>query len=80
VEADVDVMFSTDPDAQDDPGVYPVPEASRTVDLRPAVRDELALAVPAYPLCREDCAGLCPVCGADLNAGPCGHAGAATQS
>ena len=35
-------------------------------------RDAVAEAVPATLLCREDCAGLCPQCGADLNAGPCG--------
>jgi uncharacterized metal-binding protein YceD (DUF177 family) len=36
------------------------------------VREELALAAHAHLLlCREDCAGLCPRCGADLNAGPC---------
>jgi uncharacterized protein len=34
-------------------------------------RDALALTLPASVLCRADCAGLCPVCGADLNlAGP----------
>jgi uncharacterized protein len=30
---------------------------------------------PLAPLCRDDCAGLCPECGADRNAGGCGHAG-----
>ncbi|MFP3915921.1 MAG: YceD family protein [Actinomycetota bacterium] len=44
------------------------------VDLAGPVRDEIALAVPARPLCREDCAGLCPRCGSDLNEDPCdGH-------
>jgi len=38
---------------------------------RAALREELALAVDVYPLCREDCRGLCPRCGADLNQGPC---------
>jgi uncharacterized protein len=71
VDVDVSVMFSTDPDAADDPSVYPLAESARTVDLRPAVREELALVAPTFPLCREDCAGLCPKCGADLNAGPC---------
>jgi uncharacterized protein len=71
VEADVSVMFSTDPDAADDPSVYPLAESSRSVDVRRAIREELALIVPAFPLCREDCAGLCPHCGADLNAGRC---------
>ena len=37
-----------------------------------AVREELILAGPQYVLCREDCRGLCPRCGKDLNAGPCG--------
>ncbi len=37
-------------------------------------RDAFALAMPAKILCREDCAGLCPVCAADLNeAGPEHH-------
>jgi len=41
------------------------------VDIDAWVRDALVLALPAQVLCRPDCAGLCPVCGADLNeAGP----------
>jgi len=71
LDADVEVLFSADPDAADDPAVYPLPAQVTHVDVRPAVREELVLAVSAYPLCREDCAGLCPRCGADLNAGPC---------
>ena len=44
------------------------------LDLRAWARDALALSVPANVLCREDCAGLCPVCGANLNeAGPDHH-------
>jgi uncharacterized protein len=31
----------------------------------------IALALPVQPLCREDCAGLCPRCGADRNTTPC---------
>ncbi|MBL8976987.1 MAG: DUF177 domain-containing protein [Gemmatimonadetes bacterium] len=72
LELAVEVLFSADPDAADDPAVYPLVAPVIRVDVRPAVREELALAVPAFPLCREDCAGLCPRCGADLNAGPCG--------
>lgn len=37
------------------------------LDLRAWARDALALALPNQVLCRPDCAGLCPVCGADLN-------------
>ena len=41
------------------------------LDLHAWARDALALALPTTLLCRADCAGLCPVCGADLNtAGP----------
>lgn len=71
LDTDIEVLFSADPDAADDPSVYPLSAPVTRVDVRPAVREEVALAVSAYPLCREDCAGLCPRCGADLNAGPC---------
>ncbi|MDP2711411.1 MAG: DUF177 domain-containing protein [Solirubrobacteraceae bacterium] len=44
------------------------------LDLRGWARDALALALPVQLLCRADCAGLCAVCGADLNAaGPEHH-------
>jgi uncharacterized protein len=42
-----------------------------TLDLAGWARDAFALAMPLKVLCRENCAGLCPVCAADLNeAGP----------
>jgi len=45
--------------------------AGERLDLAAWVHDSIALEVPAKVLCREDCAGLCPVCAADLNeAGP----------
>ncbi|MGQ0703845.1 MAG: YceD family protein [Gemmatimonadales bacterium] len=72
VDRSVDVLFSADPDLQDDPSVYPLADPITHVDVRPALREELALAVDAFPLCREDCLGLCPRCGANLNEGPCG--------
>jgi len=71
LDAEVGVLFSTDPDAADDPSVYLVPVPVTHVDVAPAVREEIALAAPRYALCREDCRGLCQRCGADLNAGPC---------
>lgn len=43
------------------------------LDLARWAHDAFALALPAQVLCREDCAGLCPVCGADLNAEPHEH-------
>ncbi len=42
------------------------------LDLADLAAEQLALAVPMKPLCRESCRGLCPRCGADLNRGPCG--------
>src|SRR5688572_15817216 len=71
VDIDLNVLFSEDPDAADDPSVYPLEPAAPAIDLGQAIREELALAIPAYLLCRDDCAGLCPRCGADLNAGMC---------
>ena len=44
----------------------------KQIDLSPAVREQILLSVPASPLCREDCKGLCPKCGKDLNDGDCG--------
>ena len=43
------------------------------VDLSAWARDAIALALPDQILCRDDCAGLCPVCGRDLNAEPHEH-------
>lgn len=42
------------------------------VDLAEVVREQIYLYAPIKCLCREDCAGLCPGCGANLNQGPCG--------
>ena len=36
------------------------------LDLEPVLRDALVLALPQAPLCRDDCPGLCPECGARL--------------
>ncbi|NPV52139.1 MAG: DUF177 domain-containing protein [Firmicutes bacterium] len=42
------------------------------INLRPAVEESISLAIPIKVLCREDCKGLCPECGRNLNLGPCG--------
>ncbi len=70
VDAEVDVLFTEDQEA-DDPSVYLLAPDTRQLDLSDAVREELILAAPDYVLCREDCRGLCPRCGKDLNDGPC---------
>ena len=45
------------------------------LDLSAWARDAVALALPDKILCREDCAGLCPVCGKNLNDEPHEHEG-----
>ncbi|WP_242394755.1 YceD family protein [Anaeromyxobacter oryzisoli] len=44
----------------------------KVIDFDPIVREQLLLALPSYPVCKEDCKGLCPVCGANLNDRECG--------
>ena len=45
------------------------------IDLEPLVRDAVVLDLPFTPVCREDCAGLCTICGANLNDDPDHHHG-----
>ena len=42
-----------------------------SIDFEPLAREALTLDLPLAPLCTEDCRGLCPTCGADLNMGDC---------
>lgn len=50
--------------------VFPI-DQNHQLDLREAIRQNLLLALPMQPICKEDCAGLCPQCGKNLNEGPC---------
>ena len=45
---------------------------SDVIDITEPLREGLLLAEPMQALCKPDCRGLCPVCGADLNDGDCG--------
>lgn len=45
---------------------------AKEIDLTKRVEEALYVAVPMRPLCREDCLGLCPHCGVDLNKQRCG--------
>jgi uncharacterized protein len=49
-------------------------DAHHILDLTEVIRQNLLLASPLHPLCRESCAGICPQCGQNLNEGPCGCA------
>jgi uncharacterized protein len=44
----------------------------KVIDLDPILREQIVLAVPGYPVCKEGCKGLCTVCGANLNERECG--------
>jgi uncharacterized protein len=56
---------------EDDPDVFLLDSKSRRIDVGPAVREGWILAVPSFVLCREDCKGLCPMCGVDRNTTAC---------
>jgi len=57
---------------EDDLGI--VYHDGRFLDLTEEVRQVFLVEVPWHILCRDECRGLCPRCGADLNPGPCGCA------
>ena len=44
---------------------------NQTIDLGQLMREQFYLSVPMKPLCREDCRGLCAICGTNLNRGAC---------
>jgi uncharacterized protein len=43
------------------------------IDLGSFLRDEIIISVPMKPLCSEECKGLCPICGVNLNKTTCKH-------
>ena len=51
-----------------------VGENAAEADLTEEIREAILLALPLNPLCKPDCAGLCPRCGRSLEAGECGCA------
>jgi uncharacterized protein len=66
LELPVREHFTEGGDGED---TYPLHDGE--VDLEPMVRDAVLLELPPAPLCRPDCRGLCPTCGADRNLEPC---------
>lgn len=77
VQVDVDeemaVLYRAGGTEEDGAGgdVLPFPERGDDLDLTGPVREQVLLAVPRYVYCREDCKGLCAVCGANLNETTC---------
>ena len=56
---------------QEDNDDYIVVEDEK-IDVEALLRDDILLELPSKNLCREDCRGLCPLCGKNLNDGACG--------
>jgi uncharacterized protein len=88
--ATVPIVFDEEYVAPDDPHVQEkglevdpddfLVDEHRHLDLSEAVRQYEESALPFLPLCRPDCAGLCPICGSDLNETRCACAAAASDS
>lgn len=70
VSVEFQELYTYDDEDSSDAGDEDEEEVSRTegdlVDLEPAVRTSVVLALPLQPHCTEDCPGLCPQCGARL--------------
>jgi uncharacterized protein len=51
--------------------IYTLPERGDELELADPIREQVILAVPQYAICRDDCRGLCPRCGTNLNEEQC---------
>lgn len=73
VDEHVDLLFTAHSDEDDglDGEVYFLPARGDDLDLTDAVREQVLLQAPEFTLCREECRGLCPTCGTDLNEEAC---------
>ena len=64
-----ELFYGPGHEAPEDEDAYSVKGVE--IDLEPMLRDAVALALPLNPVCGEDCKGLCPRCGRDLNLNAC---------
>jgi len=65
-----DILTGVPKPVPDESGCFTIDE-HHILDLTEAIRQYATLAIPMKPLCRENCAGLCPTCGHNLNLGEC---------
>jgi DUF177 domain-containing protein len=70
IDPETGVALEHDPD---DPSTQLIDD-HHEIDLAPVIREEFALTEPMHPLCRPDCPGLCPECGARLDGDHSPHA------
>ncbi len=68
IKAQMEAEYSRQPDPED-PDQYSF--ETSTLELTDAIKDALVLELPLRFLCSEDCKGLCPKCGTNLNTGTC---------
>ena len=61
---------SEEPEDMDEDEFDYLPESNQ-LDFEPILRAAVLVDLPYVPLCSDDCRGLCPQCGANLNEGPC---------
>ena len=66
----IDVVTGMRLPKPEDPGSFTIDE-HHILDLTEAIRQYIVTAMPMKPLCKEECAGLCAICGKDLNQGAC---------
>jgi uncharacterized protein len=72
VELELELRFDPELAADEESeGLYALDSQVAELDLGPALREELLLAVPDFPVCAEACRGLCPVCGVNRNEESC---------
>lgn len=71
VDETVDLLFAEAGEEDVDGEVYTLPARGDELDLTDAVREQVLLDLPEFALCGEECRGLCPTCGANLNEGAC---------
>jgi uncharacterized protein len=79
VSADFALEYITGAEYESNSGAAELTEAEMSVSVfdgeaigvDEVVKEQILLAVPTRMLCREDCNGICPECGTDLNAGEC---------
>jgi uncharacterized protein len=67
----IDIITGTKLPEPEELGSFTIDE-HHDLDLTEAIRQYIVTAMPMKPLCKEECAGLCPTCGKDLNLGECG--------
>jgi len=67
----IDILTGLPVNIPEDQPVYFTIDGSHVIDLDEGIRQYALLAVPMKPLCKEDCAGICPSCGKNLNTEVC---------